>query len=1190
MPSTVMKNLQQGFGLSLAILIISSLASYISLRTLSNRAEWVAHTNLVLQQSEKIGGLLKDAESSQRGYMLTGIDSFLNPYRAATQTIFSSMEKLTDLTSDNPEQQINCARLSTLVSKRMARLSELIRVQRLGKGFDTSAFIEGQTIMSSTRDLISNIEQREQQLLRERVSSFDFLSWLTPLILLFTSISSIIITIFFYRRVKSDVEKRTLLQRALEESDRQTSERIKIIEEIASQVSAGNYKVRVKEGDGDNLGKISVALNKMATDLDVLFEDYKKRDWIKNGIVLLSDKMLGEKEVQTLSKIVIDTIADYTKSAAAALYLCENDMLKLTAGVALNGDNKASFQMGEGLIGRCAEEKKMILQNNILQDEIIVNHINGTLKPNNLVVFPILWENELKAVIEAVSFEPYLETATDFFESISSNVGLSLESAKQNTRLQQLLNETQAQAEELQLQQNELEFLNSDLEMQAQKLQVSEEELKVQQEELLQANKELEERSAMLEEKNQMIVERNLEIQKKAEELETTTKYKSEFMANMSHELRTPLNSILLLSRLMSENNENNLTKEQVEFAGVIQSSGNGLLTLIDEILDLSKIEAGKMKVELREVNLNETKSNMTALFAPLANEKKLQFVIAIEAGTPQKIITDPVRLEQILKNLLSNAIKFTARGSVHLNISKSGNDNVQFSVKDTGIGIAIEKQALVFEAFQQADGSTRREYGGTGLGLSISRELAKLLGGEISLQSEPGAGSLFSLVLPVDGKQAQTNIEEIRGTSLAVQSFKPSIVQTATLPEAMPDNVVDDRLNIKPGDKVILIVEDDIPFAQTLFSFAHKNGYKGLIATRGDLGVLLANQFLPSAILLDIRLPVKDGWEVMEDLKASAATRHIPVHIMSSMPAKDESLSRGAIDFIDKPVSLDKLPEVFGRIEEALQKGPRKILIVEENDKHAQALCYFLESYNINVKGTQDSKEAVKILKEGSADCVVLEMKVFAENAYDALSDIKNTEGLEQLPIVIFTGKNLSKTEESRLRQVADSIVVKTANSYKRILDEVDVFLKIIAENESGNSKRATRRLSGLEQVLENKMVLIADDDVRNIYALTKALEAQKMTVITATDGKDALEQLQKNPKVNIVLMDMMMPHMDGYEATQAIRKLPQYRTLPILAITAKAMYGDREKCIQAGASDYISKPIDVDQLTSLLRVWLYE
>ncbi len=1190
MDNSFIRNLQRGFGLSLLVLIISSAASFLSIQNLSERAERVNHTGLVLQQSEIVASLLKDAESGQRGYLLTGTDSFLTTYYTANQKIYGSLENLIQLTQDNASQQASCRQLSDLVAKRMTRLSQLVRIQQNGGKIEAQDLISGQITMSKIREQVAVIQNEEKVLLKTRVEAFDILSWLAPAIIIFSSVLALAITFFFYRKVKTDYDSRLVLQNTLEQNEADTTGRIKIIEEIASQISSGNYKVRVSDNEKDNLGKLSGALNVMAASLEQSFDDFAKREWLKNGLAELNAKMIGEKDVQTLSKIIITLLTDYSNSQAAAIYLCENNLLTLTAGVALEHKKRNKFNMGEGLIGECAETKKMMVLNNLPQESIVVSYASGSVKPDNLIVFPVLWEGEIKAVIETVSFTPYPEKVIEWYENVSSNIGLFIESAKQNARLQQLLSETQAQTEELQMQQHELEQLNSDLETQAQKLQVSEEELKVQQEELLQANQELEERSSMLEEKNQLIVERNLEIQKKAEELETTTRYKSEFLANMSHELRTPLNSILLLSRLLSENGDKNLNKEQVEFADVIQNSGNGLLTLIDEILDLSKIEAGKMKIEFRDLNVSETKNNLMALFAPIAKEKNLGFSIDSDETAPATIHTDSLRLEQILKNLLSNAIKFTAGGSVKMEIKSAAGNKIQFAVKDSGIGIAADKQNLVFEAFQQADGSTRRKYGGTGLGLSISREIAKLLGGEILLESEPAKGSLFTLIIPVDAEKEMEKAQMQTETQPVLLQTKTS-VETLPFAESEPSQTVfDDRDNIKNGDKVILIVEDDVPFAQTLLSFAHKNNYKGLVASRGDHGLYLATKFLPNAILLDIKLPVKDGWQVMDELKANAATKHIPVHMMSSMQAKEESLSRGAIDFIDKPVSLEKLPKVFETIESALHRGPRKILIVEENEKHAQALCFFLESYRINVKGTQDIAEAVKILKDGSADCVVLEMKVFADNAYHALEGIKKTEGLENLPIVIFTGKSLSKTEELRIRQVADSIVVKTANSYKRILDEIDVFLQIVEENDPDKPKKIIRRLSALEQVLENKTVLIADDDVRNIYSLTKALEAHKMIVVTATDGKDALEQLKQNPKVNIILMDMMMPEMDGYEATQNIRKMPQYRNLPILAVTAKAMYGDREKCIQAGASDYISKPIDVDQLVSLLRVWLYQ
>ncbi|RZL16143.1 MAG: response regulator, partial [Pedobacter sp.] len=735
-----------------------------------------------------------------------------------------------------------------------------------------------------------------------------------------------------------------------------------------------------------------------------------------------------------------------------------------------------------------------------------------------------------------------------------------------------------------------LESMNAELEAQSQKIQTSEEELRVQQEELLQSNQELEERTSLLEEKNQLIQERNLDIQQKAEQLELSTKYKSEFLANMSHELRTPLNSILLLSKLMSENKD--LDEEYIEYAEVIQSSGQGLLGLIDEILDLSKIEAGKMTLEYAPVVMAEVATDMRSLFNPIAKNKNLSLVIDLEEGI-QNINSDKMRLEQILKNLLSNAIKFTSQGQVTLSVKKDKERKaVLFKVTDTGIGIPADKQALVFEAFQQADGSTRRKFGGTGLGLSISRELAKLLGGEIELSSKENVGSEFSFSLPYDYPAEQEYVEEIK--PLPAPIVKERIV--VPLPERftvdhIPQDVVDDRNTILKGDKIILIIEDDTSFAKILLDFTRKRGYKGVVAVRGDVGIEMANLYQPVAILLDIQLPIKDGWQVMEELKSNAITKPIPVHIMSSLEVKKESLLKGAVDFINKPVALEHMQQIFQKLEYALSRHPKKVLIVEENKQHAEALSYFLSNYSINTEVAGNVTEGIGALKKKEVDCVILDMGIPDKSAYETLETIKKTEGLENLPIIIFTGKNLSKGEESRIKQYADSIVVKTAHSYQRILDEAGLFLHLVEEKASDTPKKpASERLGGLYEVLNNKTVLIADDDVRNIFSLTKALEQHKMKVLAATDGKEALQLLKDNPEVDIVLMDMMMPEMDGYESTREIRKIPAYKQLPVLAVTAKAMMGDREKCIAAGASDYISKPVDIDQLISLLRVWLYD
>jgi CheY-like chemotaxis protein len=600
------------------------------------------------------------------------------------------------------------------------------------------------------------------------------------------------------------------------------------------------------------------------------------------------------------------------------------------------------------------------------------------------------------------------------------------------------------------------------------------------------------------------------------------------------------------------------------------------------------------MELEYSDVAVKDLVNELNALFEPLAKDKDIIFKIEKDESATEYIETDRLKLEQILRNLISNALKFTKRGSVTLNIKKI-KDTVVFTITDTGIGIPAEKLETIFEAFQQADGSTKRQYGGTGLGLSISRELAKLLSGQITVSSEEEKGSTFTLTIPANRKSSY-KASEI--TAAAVAEIEPEIVDTHLtktqnreyISDVIPQPVPDDRNNISATDKTILIVEDDTAFAKSLLEFTRRKKYKGIVAVRGDEGIELARKYKPNGILLDIQLPVKSGWEVMDELKSDPETRPIPVHIMSSYDAKTKSLLSGAVDFINKPVAFEKMSAVFQRIEDALSKHPKKVMIVEENPKHAKALAYFLESFNVSAEIKNSIGEGIKALNEQDIDCVILDMGIPAQGSYDTLEEVRKTPGMESLPIIIFTGKNLSHAEEMRIKQYADSIVVKTAHSYQRILDEVSLFLHLVEESKKDKKSSKYKRLGEFEEVLKDKTVLIADDDVRNIFSLTKSLENYGMNVISAIDGKDALNQLSQHKNIDIVLMDMMMPEMDGYESTKRIRENPRYRKLPIIAVTAKAMMGDREKCINAGASDYITKPVDADQLISLLRVWLYD
>jgi signal transduction histidine kinase/DNA-binding response OmpR family regulator/CHASE3 domain sensor protein len=1204
MSATFKRNLLTGYTLSLSLLLLSAIASFVSIRGLLRSAEEVSHTNKVILKLENIISLLKDAETGQRGFLITGNDIFLQPYDASIGKLDPSIRELRQLTQDNTDQQKDVILLTTVVRQRLDSLQARLEEKYRNEPLFLEGFVNGQQTMQQARMIVERMAQREEYLLEQRTANQRRFADSTPLFIVVASLLAIGVTIVSFFRVLSDFNKRLSLQQALEQKDLEVTQRLNIIQDVAEKVSAGNYTIRVSDENSDLLGSLAGSLNKMAHSLEDSFNQLAQKEWHQTGMAGLNDVIVGEKELPVLTSQVINYLANYAHSQAGAFYLLEHDKLRINSAYALAVSNRNHvLQLGEGLAGQCAVSGKITELQGVAPDRYSLSFATGAITPGHVLALPISFEKKVLGVIELASMEPFSPEDRVFLNAAAHNIGIALNTAYSRLRVQELLQETQAQSEELQAQHSELENINTELEAQAEKLQASEEELKVQQEELQQANQELEERSRLLEERNQLILERNLEIKASAEQLEQSTRYKSEFLANMSHELRTPLNSILLLSRLLSENNDQNLNNDQVEYAKVIQSSGNGLLTLIDEILDLSKIEAGKMELEYHFVPLPEMVEDLQRMFKPIAAEKGLAFGVTMQEGMPRLVETDRLRVEQILRNLIGNALKFTAKGSVQVQVSQANKTHIAFAVQDTGIGIAPEKQHTIFEAFQQADGSTRRKYGGTGLGLSISRELARLLGGEITLESAEGTGSTFTLLLPISRAEAPAtpalpSVAALEADPEADQPQPQQIEQKADA-EANPEHfrsgiipaaIPDDRDNIRPGDRVLLIIEDDTPFAQALLDYSRKNGYKGIVAVRGDEGITLAEKFHPLGILLDLQLPVKSGWEVMDALKNNAATKSIPVHIMSSQEARTKSIAQGAVDFINKPVAFEKLTGVFRKIEDALSRHPKKVLIVEENQKHAEALSFFLKNFDVHTEIRNSVSEGISALNRQDVDCVILDMGVPENRSYEILEQVKKTPGLENLPIIIFTGKNLSYNEEVRIKQFADSIVVKTAHSYKRILDEVSLFLHLVEENKKDGTSLRNSRMGIFGEVLRGKSVLIADDDVRNIFSLTKALEQQGVQVISAMDGRDALKQLESAGRVDLVLMDMMMPEMDGYEAIREIRKVARYRNLPVIAVTAKAMTGDREKCIEAGASDYITKPVDIDQLLSLLRVWLYQ
>lgn len=1191
--ASLIRSIQIVFVISSILLLISLVASYTSIKRLVEAIGWVDHTYQVIINTDRIANSLVETESSHRGYVIVRNEDMLSRYKKSQQLTWDYYGKVNELTIDNNYQQQNLETLKQLLNDRFAQMEKVLAIATESDEQRASLFVKdnrevmkGRDIKDKILNLMARMRSSEEKLMEERKAQLDTYTGFTPILLVITGLISLLITIVSYTRIKRDMDQRLAKQLEDQARYKETSQRISMMENVTQKISQGDYAARSTDDKEDELGRVSKALNHMTASLENTFTTLENKAWLQEGSVKIADAIRGERDIKQLTGKLLAGITAYIEAPIATCYVNSTGAFTLTSSYSVVNAPK-QFLLGDGLIGQAARNKEITVVSNIPADFVVSSSIGNTL-PVSVLIVPLIYEEETIAVMEFGFLREVRPLEKQLMEENMEAMAIGVNSTLSYIRLQNLLEETQAQTEELQAQHTELENLNSELEAQSQQLQASEEELKVQQEELQQTNEELEERTLMLE-------ERNNEIRRKAEELELSTKYKSEFLANMSHELRTPLNSILLLSRLLSENNEKNLNEDQVEYARVIQSSGGGLLGLIDEILDLSKIEAGKMELEYLDINISEIAEDMAALFTPVAKNKKLDFHINIQDGVPAHIETDKVRLEQIIKNLISNALKFTSEGSVSfgIKICDSNESLLCFIVKDTGIGIPKDKQHLIFEAFQQADGSTKRKFGGTGLGLSISRELTRLLGGDMHVNSVVGEGSEFILRVPLK-KHIDMSLLKPETTELSDKKQEELVKteeQNKYIAQVIPASIKDDRNAIKADDKVILIIEDDTNFAKSLLQFSNKKGYKAIVAVRGDEGLIYARKYLPVGILLDVQLPVKSGWEVMDELKADVFTRHIPVHMMSSYQVKKESLTKGAVDFINKPFAHEQMQEVFRKIEQVMKGDSKKVLIVEDNPKHAKALAYFLETFNITAEVKSNINEGVSALKKEDINCVILDMGIPDLQSYQLLEEAKKNPGMENLPIIIFTGKSLSVSEEQRIKQYADSIVVKTAHSYQRMLDEVSLFLHLVEEKKkpdpgiSGNKK-----MGMLNEILTGRNVLVVDDDVRNIFSLSKALEAIKMNIVTAVDGKEALEKLTTNPQIDVVLLDMMMPEMDGYETARQIRKNPAWKKLPVIAVTAKAMTGDREKCINAGASDYITKPVDVDQLLSLLRVWLYE
>jgi CheY-like chemotaxis protein/signal transduction histidine kinase len=981
---------------------------------------------------------------------------------------------------------------------------------------------------------------------------------------------------------------------------------------VAAAIAAGdlNQKVEVA-GRDDHLGN---AIYQMTAALQASKRQSDRQNWIKTGKNELNRIIVGQGDLKVLAAELLSFLAGYLRAQIGTLYAVSDDgRLTLQGSYAASTRHgpAASIAPGEGLAGQAALEKDLIAVTDLPPDYLRISSSLGDSPPRHIVAVPLLFENTVQGVIELGSIEAFTDAALDFLRDTSGAAAIAVHTVLNQTKRKELLEYTQQQARQLQVQEEELRVSNEELEEQTRSLKQSEEQLRQQQEELRAINEELEEKSAYLEAQKEQIGNKNKaledirrELERRARELETASQYKSEFLANMSNELRTPLNSLLLLSRDLEENTRGNLNPDQVESAGVIHKSGMELLQLINDILDLSKIEAGQMSLQIDDVDLQEAAGTIAQRFKRMAAQKGLLFEVRLADGLPPDIKTDSQRLQQILNNLLANALKFTERGSVTVelhrpsaeaNLAKSGLDPsrcVAFSVKDTGIGIAADQQLLIFEAFQQADGGTARKYGGTGLGLSITRELARLLGGEIQLASRPGQGAVFTLYLPLEHPPGVDNRPPGAETETAKTVAADPAPARATARTVQPEHIrsiADDREGTGPGDRSILIIEDDVDFAKILRDQCHAKGFKALIATTGEAGLALAEKLLPLAVILDIRLPGMSGCTVLKTLKTNPATRHIPVHIMSVEESALENLQGGAIGFTTKPVNRQELEEAFESIAGVVEKKIKDLLLVEDNAQLRLGIVKLIRDADLNIVEVASGAEALAALEERRFDCMILDLGLPDMSGFDLLKRMGAGRDSAIPPVIVYTGKDLTRAEEGELRKYAETIIIKGVKSEERLLDEVSLFLHKTVSAMPAANREMIITLHARDAMFADTTILLVDDDMRNLFALSKILAEKGLNVLKAEDGQKALALLETHPDIALVLLDIMMPVMDGYQTAREIRRQPRYHDLPIIALTAKALKEDRHKCIAAGANDYLSKPVEVERLFSMLRVWLY-
>ncbi len=1121
-----------GVATALVFFIVSGAVSFFNIQVLRDDNQKILHSHGVITALDGLLSTVQDAETGQRGYLLTGNEKYLEPYNSALSSVGSDISAIAALTRDNGNQQNNLAHLERHIDAKLAELKQTIdlrRAQSAKAALSVVASDRGKVEMDAIRAQLGAMRQEETRLRDMRLAEMQAAyrtAWTSGVL---SGLLGVVLTIAVG----------LLINRAIRARERQ--------------------------------------------------------DWLQSGRVGIAEAILGDKSVQALGDSILAFLSRFLGSHAGVLFKGHGDHFYRAAqlGVPADAPIPERFVLKEGLLGQVAADGRPLVLHDVPEGYLTIGSALGRDRPRHLVIAPFKADGVVNSVLELGFLHPVDERVMDLLAEVSTSIGVALRSARYRTDLQNLLEETQRQSEELQVQSEELRVSNEELEEQGRALKESQVRLEQQQVELEQTNSQLEEQALQLETQRDDLVKSSAAVELKARELDQASRYKSDFLANMSHELRTPLNSLLILSKLLGDNPKGNLSDEQVKYAQTIQSSGNDLLTLINDILDLSKIEAGHVQIQPETVPLKQLADDLRQSFQPVANDRGLQFDIVVGDDAPPSISSDRLRLEQILKNLLSNAFKFTQAGGVTLRVERVADEGLSMAVTDSGIGIPEEQHQNIFEAFRQADGAINRKYGGTGLGLSISRELARLLGGAITLRSAPGEGSTFTLTVPIayDPAQVQPRAESPPpATAPRAPTASPA---AAPRPPAPAPKVADDRDTLAGSRRVLLVIEDDERFAEIVRDLARQMGFQCIVAGSAEEALRLAKQFRPSAVVLDIGLPDQSGLTVLDRLKRDDETRHIPIHVVSAADHAQTALSLGAVGYLTKPVKLDDLAEVLRTLEAKLTRGMRRVLIVEDDPRQRDAVSLLLASGDVETVTAGTAAECLERLKAQTFDCMVLDLSLPDASGFSLLETLSQEGGNAFPPVIVYTGHDLSPEDEQRLRRYSSSIIIKGAKSPERLLDEVSLFLHQVVSELPAEQQKMIHQARNRDAVLEGRRILIVEDDVRNVYALTNILEPRGALVEIARNGQEALDALDRSAEdasrsIDLVLMDVMMPVMDGLDATRRLRIDPRWTKLPIIMLTAKAMPDDQARCIAAGANDYMAKPLDVDRLLSLVRVWM--